>query len=232
MKSNRRRSRAGRRWLVLAIVALLGLLSGCAGGDGDAVADNGEFTFVSPGGRTRLFYPPDERGRVTDLKGESLKKSDERIRLSDFEGEVVVLNIWGSWCPPCRAEAEDLQAVQDSLGDEGVQLLGIDVRDNRNAARDFVNNFGVTYPSIFDPSGRAMLALDGFPRSTTPATVVLDRRHRVAAIYLTAITEEELLPKVRDIASEGTETGSEGTAPKDSGPAEQGSRVPESGGAN
>ncbi|NHD16494.1 MULTISPECIES: TlpA disulfide reductase family protein [unclassified Actinopolyspora] len=232
MKSNRRRLRAGRRWLVLATVALLGLLSGCAGGDGSAVSENGEFTFVSPGGRTRLFYPPDERGRVTGLKGDSLENSDRRIRLSDFEGEVVVLNIWGSWCPPCRAEAEDLQAVQDTLGDQGVQLLGIDVRDNRNAAQDFVNNFGVTYPSIFDPSGRAMLALDGFPRSTTPATVVLDREHRVAAIYLTAITKEELLPKVRDIANEGAGSGSEKTGSKGVGSAEQESRAPGSGGTN
>ncbi|PRW63945.1 alkyl hydroperoxide reductase [Actinopolyspora mortivallis] len=194
--------------MAVAAVALLGLLSGCTGGDGDTVSDDGQFSFVSPGGRTRLFYSPDERGAVTGLEGESLSDQDRKLRLSDYEGEVVVLNVWGSWCPPCRAEADDLQAVQDTLGDQGVQVLGINVRDNRAAAGDFVHNFGITYPSIFDPSGRAMLALDGFPRSTVPATVVLDRQHRVAAIYLTEVTEKGLLPKVRDIATEGRQTGS------------------------
>ncbi|GAB3545937.1 TlpA disulfide reductase family protein [Actinopolyspora lacussalsi] len=193
----------------MALVALFALLSGCAGSE-NAVSDNGEFTFVSPGGRTRLFYSPDERGHVTGLKGESLANADNTIRLSDFSGEVVVLNVWGSWCPPCRAEADDLQAVQDELGDQGVRVLGINVRDNRDAANDFVHNLDVDYPSIYDPSGRAMLALNGFPRSTTPATVVLDREHRVAAIYLSEITEKGLLPKVRDIANESSGSGGTG----------------------
>ncbi|SDJ81457.1 Thiol-disulfide isomerase or thioredoxin [Actinopolyspora mzabensis] len=201
--------RAGRPVAALALVALFALLSGCAGSE-NAVSDNGEFTFVSPGGRTRLFYSPDERGRVTGLKGESLADADNTIRLSDFSGEVVVLNVWGSWCPPCRAEADDLQAVQDELDDRGVQVLGINVRDNRDAANDFVHNLDVDYPSIYDPSGRAMLALNGFPRSTTPATVVLDREHRVAAIYLTEVTEQGLLPKVRDIANENSGSGGAG----------------------
>ncbi|MGJ7905705.1 TlpA disulfide reductase family protein [Actinopolyspora sp. H202] len=214
MRSVRWRGRGGRRRgrpvAALALVALFALLSGCAGSE-NAVSDNGEFTFVSPGGRMRLFYSPDERGRVTGLKGESLANADNTIRLSDFRGEVVVLNVWGSWCPPCRSEADDLQAVQDELGDQGVQVLGINVRDNRGAAKDFVHNLEVDYPSIYDPSGRAMLALDGFPRSTTPATVVLDREHRVAAIYLSEVTKKGLLPKVRDIANENSGSGGTGT---------------------
>lgn len=197
----RGRSRSGIRASVAGCAALLALLSGCAGSE-DAVSENGEFTFVSPGGRTRLFYPPEERGKVTGLHGERLLKPGKELRLSRFDGQVVVLNVWGSWCGPCRAESDDLQALQHKLGDQGVQVLGINVRDERKAASDFVRNFGLSYPSIYDPSGRAMLALDGFPRSTVPATVVLDRQHRVAAIYLTEITEQGLVPKVRDIANE------------------------------
>lgn len=187
--------------LAASCVAVLALVTGCATGD-DAAADNEQFTFVSPGGKTRLFYPPDERGRVTGLQGESLLRQGEKVGLSDFRGDVVVLNLWGSWCGPCRAEADDLQAVQDRLGDQGVQVLGINVRDDRSSASDFVRNHGITFPSIYDPSGRSLLALDGFPRSTVPATVVLDRRHRVAAIYLTEITKEGLLPKVRQLAGQ------------------------------
>ncbi|ASU80307.1 TlpA family protein disulfide reductase [Actinopolyspora erythraea] len=214
MRPNRRWGRPGGRAGALLLAALFALLSGCAGSD-DAVSDNGEFTFVSPGGKTRLFYSPGERGRVTGLEGEALADADRTLRLSDFREEVVVLNVWGSWCPPCRAEADDLQAVQDELGDEGVQVLGINVRDNRDAAQDFVHNLDVSYPSIFDPAGRSLLALDGFPRSTTPATLVLDREHRVAAIYLSEITEEGLLPKVRDVADETY--GSDGSGEQGSG---------------
>lgn len=194
------------RGLTAALVALLTLVSGCATGK-DAVSENGQFTFVSPGGKTRLFYAPKERGRVSGLRGESLLRPGHKIGLSDFRGQVVVLNIWGSWCGPCRAEADDLQAVQDQLGDRGVQVLGINVRDDRSSARDFVRNHGITFPSIFDPSGRSLLALDGFPRSTVPATIILDRQHRVAAIFLTEITKEGLLPEVGHIASEPATTG-------------------------
>ncbi|GAA4859120.1 MULTISPECIES: TlpA disulfide reductase family protein [Saccharopolyspora] len=186
-------------------VAVLALVGGCAGAGGSE-PPGGEFTFVSPGGQTRLFYEPEERGKVTGLSGESLLQEGKQISLNDFKGEVVVLNIWGSWCGPCRAEADDLQAVQDKTADQGVQLLGINVRDSRSAAADFHRDRGLTYPSLFDPSGRSLLALKQFPRSTVPATIVLDRQHRVAAIFLTELLESELLPEVQKVAAEPTPT--------------------------
>ncbi|MBF6508007.1 TlpA disulfide reductase family protein [Saccharopolyspora hirsuta] len=188
-----------RLGLVAAAVALVG---GCATQGDDAVASGGEFTFVSPGGQTRLFYSPDERGRVSGLSGENLMKEGEQLGLDNFKGQVVVLNIWGSWCGPCRAEADDLQAVQDKAGPKGVQVLGVNVRDSRSAALDFHRDRGLTYPSIYDPSGRSLLALRQFPRSTVPATIILDRQHRVAAVFLTAMLESELLPEVEKVAAE------------------------------
>ncbi|MER7077682.1 Thiol-disulfide isomerase or thioredoxin [Saccharopolyspora kobensis] len=184
------------------VAAALALVGGCATQGDDAVATGGEFTFVSPGGQTRLFYAPDERGRVSGMSGESLLEEGKQVGLDDFKGQVVVLNIWGSWCGPCRAEADDLQAVQDKAGPKGVQVLGINVRDSRTAAVDFHRDRGLTYPSIYDPSGRSLLALRQFPRSTVPATIVLDRQHRVAAVFLTAMLESELLPEVEKVAAE------------------------------
>ncbi|RKT84947.1 Thiol-disulfide isomerase or thioredoxin [Saccharopolyspora antimicrobica] len=184
------------------VAATLALVGGCATQGDDAVATGGEFTFVSPGGQTRLFYAPDERGRVSGMSGESLLEEGKQLGLDDYKGQVVVLNIWGSWCGPCRAEADDLQAVQDKAGPKGVQVLGINVRDSRTAAVDFHRDRGLTYPSIYDPSGRSLLALRQFPRSTVPATIVLDRQHRVAAVFLTAMLESELLPEVEKVAAE------------------------------
>lgn len=189
---------------LLVGLTLLALLAGCATAGSDAVSkdDNGEFTFVSPGGQTRLFYTPDKRGRVSSLTGENLLQPGKQLSLSDFTGQVVVLNLWGSWCGPCRAEAPALQDVQNKTAANGVTVLGVDERDSRQAAADFHQDRGLTFPSIYDPSGRTLLALQNYPRSTVPSTIVLDRQHRVAAIYLTEVVESELLPEVQQVLAE------------------------------
>jgi thiol-disulfide isomerase/thioredoxin len=179
------------------------VLTGCGAGR-DAALAGGDFEFVSPGGKTQIFYdPPDSRGHAPELSGEALLEPGKKIRLSDDTGTVMVLNIWGSWCGPCRAEAPELQRVYDQIKDSGVQFLGIDVRDEqRSAPQDFVRDRGITYPSIYDPPGRSLLALHGYPRSVVPSTLILDRHHRVAAVFLQALTESDLLPAVRRLAAE------------------------------
>ena len=83
-----------------------------------------------------------------------------------------------------------------------MQFLGIDVRDQRDAAADFVRDRGVVYPSIFDPPGRSLLVLRGYPRNAVPSTIVLDRSHRVAAVFLTAVLASDLQPVVDRVAAE------------------------------
>ncbi|MGH3434788.1 MAG: TlpA disulfide reductase family protein [Thermocrispum sp.] len=192
-------------WLAALPVAAL-LVAGCSTGD-DAVASGGQFEFVAPGGQTTIRYePPTQRRAVGNMSGESLLEPGKRIGLSDFAGKVVVLNVWGSWCGPCRAEMPELQEVYDKTRASGVQLLGIDVRDpSRGVAADFVRNVGVTYPSIYDPPGRSLLALRGYPHNVVPSTIVLDRRHRVAVIFLKPLLAEDLLPVVRRLAAEDSE---------------------------
>ena len=186
------------------MVPLLALLLAACGVGTDAVVAGTTFNFVAPGGQTRIFYdPPDARGRVSGLSGDSLLEPGRTIGLGDFPGQVVVLNIWGSWCGPCREEMPGLQLIHDQTRATGVTLLGIDVRDDREAARDFK----ITYPSIYDNPGRSLTALRGFPRNTVPSTIVLDRQHRVAAIFLTAVRVSELLPVVQRIAAEAPATG-------------------------
>ncbi len=95
-----------------------------------------------------------------------------------------------------------MEQTATATRDDGVQLLGINVKDSRTAAADFVRNHEVSYPSIYDPAGRTMLALRGIPRSVVPLTVVLDRDHRVAAVYLTTVTADELIPLAQRLATE------------------------------
>jgi thiol-disulfide isomerase/thioredoxin len=192
-----------RWWIVLASVAVVAL-AGCSTGD-DAVAQGGTFEFVAPGGKTDIFYdPPDDRGKPGALSGPDLLDPDKTLSLDDFAGQVVVINVWGQWCAPCRTEIGELQQVYDATRAKGVGFLGIDVRDNnRDAAVDFVRDRGITFPSIYDPPMRTMIAFGGkYPTTVIPSTVVLDREHRVAAVFLRELLAEDLQPVVERLAAE------------------------------
>jgi thiol-disulfide isomerase/thioredoxin len=192
------------RALVVALAAVMTLLAGCSTGD-DAVAQGGSFEFVAPGGKTDIFYdPPESRGRPGSLTGPDLMNPDKKLSLDDFAGKVVVINVWGQWCAPCRAEISQLEKVYDATKSSGVAFLGIDVRDgNRDAAHDFVVDRKVTYPSIYDPSMRTMIAFGGkYPTTVIPSTIVLDREHRVAAVFLRELLAEDLQPVVERLAAE------------------------------
>jgi thiol-disulfide isomerase/thioredoxin len=193
------------RWLaVLLACAGVLALAGCSTGD-DAVAQGGTFEFVAPGGKTDIFYdPPADRGRPGPLSGPDLLDPGKTLSVDDFAGQVVVINVWGQWCGPCRTEITQLQQVHDATRADGVAFLGIDVRDNnRDAAVDFVTDRKITFPSIYDPPMRTMIAFGGkYPTTVIPSTVVLDRDHRVAAVFLRELLAEDLQPVVERLASE------------------------------
>jgi thiol-disulfide isomerase/thioredoxin len=110
---------------LLAVVLLA--LVGCATGD-DAVSTTGNnFQFVAPGGQTKIRYAVADRQTSPDLTGESLLEPGKQIKVSDYANQVVVLNLWGTWCPPCRAEAKELEQVYVNTKASGVQFLGIDL---------------------------------------------------------------------------------------------------------
>ncbi len=188
----------------VAVVMAVAALTGCSTGS-DAVAQGGTFEFVAPGGQTDIFYdPPADRGRPGPLAGPDLMDTDRTISLDDFAGKVVVINVWGQWCAPCRTEISQLQQVYEATRDQGVAFLGIDVRDNNiDAPRDFVVDRGVTFPSIYDQAMRTMIAFGGrYPTTVIPSTVVLDRQHRVAAVFLRELLAEDLQPVVERLAAE------------------------------
>ena len=200
-----------RKKLVSAVLAATLVAGGAAltacGEDStagkDAVASGGKFEFVSPGGQTSIHYEPQDRKEVADFTGPNLDGGDD-INLSDFKGQVVVLNAWGQWCGPCRSESDDLQRVQEKLEKHGGgTILGINVRDNvKEKAQDFVKDNGITYPSIYDPPFKTALALGGVPASVIPTTIVLDKQHRPAHIFLKEITDKELWEQVEPLLDE------------------------------
>lgn len=170
----------------------------------DAVSIGGTFEFVSPGGQTEITYDEGDRQTVGDLQGDSLMEEGTTIGLDDFKDKVVVLNAWGQWCGPCRSESDDLENVQEKLAADGRgTVLGINVRDSsRQKAQDFVTDNGITYPSLYDPPFKSALALGGIPASVIPTTVVLDKQHRPAKVFLREITEDDLWGAVEPLLDE------------------------------
>jgi thiol-disulfide isomerase/thioredoxin len=188
-----------RRLLAVLPVLLLGLtgvLSGCgstATGDKGYIAGEGVITQL----------PVAQRKAPGTVAGTSL--GGRHLSLAADRGKVVVVNVWGSWCPPCRAEADDLVAAARALQPKGVVFLGINSRDPSAAqARAFVRRYDVPYPSIYDPSGKNLLAFHGTLGPTSiPSTVVIDPQGRVAASILGEVTSKQtLIDLVEDAGKE------------------------------
>lgn len=200
--------RDSRRVAVAAVVVAAGLgVAACSAeqtAGQDAVSQGeGSFSFYSPGGATEIFYEEQERQPIQEFSGESLMEEGATVALSGFHDQVVVLNAWGQWCAPCRSEVDDLEETQEAIEPLGATVLGINVRDyNRQIAQDFVRDNAVTYPSLYDPPFRTAAALGGVPASVVPTTIVLDRQHRPAAVFLRAITAGELIDVVTRIEQE------------------------------
>lgn len=192
---------------VLAAAAIALPLAGCsqdADNAQNAVATGGNFEFITPGGEKVINYEESERKPLRTFSGEDVRDRDKTISLEDYDGEIVVLNSWGQWCAPCRAEADDLQEIHTELQKRNLgTVLGINVRDyNPQVSNDFLKDNGLTYPSIYDPPFKTAAALGGVPTSVVPTTIVLDKQHRPATVFLRSITAQDVMDVVDKLEKE------------------------------
>ena len=189
---------AARRSLLLVAVVSAALLgaTGCS-----KVGSTGDKGYIAGKGVITLL-PEAQRKAPGAVSGQTL--DGDQLSLASYAGKVVVVNVWGAWCPPCRAEADDLAAAARELAPKGVVFVGINTRDaSQDNARSFERRYDVPYPSIYDPGGRNLLA---FHRTLTPnaipSTVVIDAQGRVAASILGEVTSKTtLVDLVQDVIS-------------------------------
>jgi thiol-disulfide isomerase/thioredoxin len=141
---------------------------------------------------------PDQRPPAGDVTGQLLGGGTYDV--SRDRGKVVVVNFWGSWCSPCRAEAADLEKTYQQTKAKGVTFVGVNTRDDRDAAKAFEQG-RTTYPSIYDPDGKVALKFD-VTQVSTPSTLILDRQGRIATALRQSTTLAQLEPLVERIVAE------------------------------
>lgn len=124
------------------------------------------------------------------LAGDGVGPEGAEVSLDDLRGRVVVLNLWASWCEPCRAEAPLLESLAQRYrqSGEGVVFLGLDTQDLSGDARAFARRYGLTYPSLRDGTDRSERA---FEATGVPETWIIDRQGRIAYHHIGAVTDPE-----------------------------------------
>ena len=178
--------------VVLAAAIATGVLAGCGSESWEK-----QCTTSAEG---VIECTPQQRPQAREVTGELLDGGTYDV--AQDRGKVVVVNFWGSWCNPCRAEADDLEQTFQATKARNVTFIGVNSRDDKDSARAFERG-RVTYPSIFDNDGSVALKFD-VTQVSTPATLILDRQGRIAVGLRRATTVGELQPLVERIAAEGT----------------------------
>ncbi|MFI6939112.1 TlpA family protein disulfide reductase [Streptomyces sp. NPDC050418] len=192
---------ASRRALFAAGTALAALaLSACT--DGGTQGGGGDTNFVAGKGGIRTSAEG-ERAAAPEIKGETLE--GKQLDLADYKGKIVVLNTWGSWCAPCRAEAKYLKSVSEETKSQGVEFVGINTRDpEKGPALAFEEDYEIPYPSFYDPMGKQILK---FPQGSLspqsiPSTIIIDREGKIAAGFSGPVSDKRLYEMIDPVLAE------------------------------
>ncbi len=189
-----RRAFVARTALGLGVAATL--LAGCAAsGAGSTAQPAAETSGINTVGTT--VFPVGSRPTLPSLAGPTL--AGGRLDVTSLRGHVVVLNVWASWCEPCKAESPALASVARETAAAGVRFVGIDENDENAAALAFLAKIGSSYPNLADPDGRLLASLRMLPPAV-PGSLVVDAQGRVAARVIgptTAAGMTALIARVR-----------------------------------
>ncbi len=185
--------------MLAGALACLLALTGCSGESATADGPTTPQLKIVDAGENGLIAERD-RPPAPALSGTTLE--GEPLDVGDYRGKVVVLNFWASWCPPCRAEAPNLVEVAQQTADDGVQFVGVNVKNARDEAVAFERKAGVPYPSLHDQPGVLLTRFRKLVPQVPPTTLILDRQGRIAGRFIGGVTTRELLVPVQALAAE------------------------------
>lgn len=185
-----------RHMCVAAVAASALALAGCSPPDSGS---SSQFAAGDDGKPSPLtVVPAEDREPAPILEGEDL--TGKQVSSNTYEGQILVVNLWGSWCGPCREEAPELRKASQRMSDDGVQFLGITTRSDPEQDRAFVEEYGLDYPSIQSPDGSVELAFaDSLPAVAVPTTWIIDAEGRVAVRITDTVTVAMLVGLVDDV---------------------------------
>lgn len=147
-----------------------------------------------------MLLAPDERQPAPALTGPTLEGGE--FSLASHKGNVVVMNVWASWCAPCRAEAPGLVQAAKAHA-VTTQFVGLNTRDSDASAQSFVRRFKVPYPNVKDPDGQLQLLFrDTLPPAAIPSTLLIDKQGRVAGRILGEVQPSILDGLIEDLEAE------------------------------
>lgn len=174
----------------IALVFMSLVLTACSGGG----SSTSEESFVSGDGST-TFIKVEDRKIAPTITGMTLSGKNYTY----LKDRVAVVNVWASWCSPCRAEAPTLVALANKYTD--VAFIGILTRDNPANAEAFERRFKIPYPTVIDDS--ILIGFKGsLPANAIPTTVVLDKKGRVAARISGVVTIASLSKLIEKVSTE------------------------------
>lgn len=199
-----RRRRAIRLGVVAAtLVALIGLVGCTEQSSVRRTAGSGAEQEVLGGGRALVVVAPGDRKPAAVVTGPDLDGTGTVT--TKHPGKVVVLNVWASWCGPCRQEAPELNAASRALDKQAV-FIGLNVREaSPEAGQAFVRAFEVPYAHIYDPDGAQLVRFAGdLSPNAIPSTLIIDRKGRTAVRIAGPVTQDTLVQLVRGVADEAS----------------------------
>jgi thiol-disulfide isomerase/thioredoxin len=177
------------RRLVPALLGAL-LLTACTGTDAVDVdrAESPKLKVLNPG--PQGVFRAEDRAPTPTIAGTTL--DGEPLDVADMRGKVVVVNFWASWCAPCRAESHALNRVHERRSPQGVQFVGVNIKDDRTAAKAFERRQATDYPSLYDQAGIVLTRFARLAPQTPPTTLLIDKQGRVAGRFIGQVTDNQL----------------------------------------
>jgi thiol-disulfide isomerase/thioredoxin len=180
----------------ILLLLVLAFVTACSAGNG-----TGSDSTNSTGVVGVTTYPVPARRPAPHLAGLTLDGRSVSTT-SVAMGGILVINVWASWCGPCRSESPMLAGAAKNLRRAGVRFLGIDEQDTTSRARAFVASVGSTYPNLVDADGSLLRRLTLLPQVGVPSTLVLDQRGRMAARVIGPMTSQQLAQIVKGLQQE------------------------------